>query len=248
MKNYGINLEREISVPSLSSFSTRKEYNEWKNKASSFTNRNNTRYRFKRNKNGLVQSVAQINELKRLNRLERQHALKKQKEIAKLPFIHHGEQVGTAAQRFGMMKKPKNVGFSVPAKFDFDKFHSYYELERRKEVMRKRADPENFDKRLNNFVERYIEGLEEMFNSDADGVIDKIRQLPEHVFYDMYLKYGVFQVLFDPSPQKGYVNGQEVDEGNNLRQLREVENYIDRYLETRGENDIDYLKSFPNNY
>jgi hypothetical protein len=245
-KNYGVNLENEVAIPSLSSFTTRKEFNEWKQKASSFTNRNNTRYQFRKNKNGLVQSVKQINEFKRLNRLERQHAKEKQKKIANLPFMHQGEQVGTVGQRFGMMKRPKNVGFSVPAEFNFDNFHSYYELERRKEIMQKRADPKHFDKRLNNFVERYIEGLSEMFNSDADDVIDKIRQIPEHVFYDMYLKYGVFQTLFDPSPQKGYVNGQEVDEGNNLRQLRDLENYLDKYLESRGENDIDYLSSFPN--
>lgn len=248
IKNYGVNLEKEISIPSLTEFSTRKEYNAWKQKVSSFTNRYNTRYQFKKNKNGLVQTVAQINEFKRLNRLERQHAKDKQKKMANMPFMHNGEQVGTVGQRFGMMKRPKNIGFSVPAKFDFENFHSYYELEKRKEIMIKRADPNNFDNRLNNFVKRYIVGLEEMFNSDANGVIDKIKQIPEAVFYDMYIKYGVFQTLFDPSPQKGYVNGQEVDEGNNLRQLRDLENYLDKYLESRGENDIDYLKSFPNNF
>lgn len=246
-KTYGVNLENEIKVPSLSDFSTRQEYNKWKQQASSFTNRNNTRYQFRKNKNGLVQSVSQINEFKRLNRLERQHAKAKQKELKKLPFMQGGNQVGTVGDRFGMMKRPKNIGFSVPAKFDFNNFHSYYELEKRKEVMERRADPGNFDKRLKNFMDRYIDGLEQMFNSDADEVVRKIRLLPEDVFYTLYLKYDEFQTMFDPSPQESYEGLQLIDEGSGLRQLHDMEKFIDEYHEGR-DDDIDSLKNFPNRW
>ena len=38
-KNYGIDLSKEIELPSLESFETRKQFNEWKQKQSSFLNR-----------------------------------------------------------------------------------------------------------------------------------------------------------------------------------------------------------------
>src|SRR5690625_7488212 len=43
-KNYGVDLEGEIPLPDLSEFQTRKEFNEWKELQSSFTNRANTEY------------------------------------------------------------------------------------------------------------------------------------------------------------------------------------------------------------
>src|SRR5690625_5942336 len=40
----GVDLEGEIPLPDLSEFQTRKEFNEWKELQSSFTNRANTEY------------------------------------------------------------------------------------------------------------------------------------------------------------------------------------------------------------
>ena len=249
MKNYGVNLENEISIPSLSDFQTRKEYNAWKNQASSFTNRNNLRYQFRKNEKGLVYTVAELNKAKLLNSRERNIAKRKKKEYENKPFMRHGQQIGTTAERFGMLKKPKNIGFSVPAKFDINNFYSRYDLEKRLEAMERRADPKNFDRRLENFKERYLIGIEETFNHDdeSEEVYRKLKDLPADVLYNLYLENDELQVLFNPSPDKGVTHGVTVvDEQEHRDTLFDVEKIIDGYLKGTGDSTVDLLKSFPN--
>jgi hypothetical protein len=249
-KNYGVNLENEISIPDLSSFSTRKEYNEWKQKASSFTNRNNARYQYRKNKKGLVYTVAELNEFKRLNAIERNIAKEKSKKYKDRPFMRHGQQIGTAGERFGMLKKPKNIGFSVPAKFNINNFGSRYDLEKRREAMERRANPENFDRRLENFKERYLFGLDQTFNGDEETyeVIRKLSRLSAEDLYNLYLENVELQVLFNPSPDKGVVHGVEVvDENDHRDTLFEVDKIVDGFLDGTGDSTVDLLKYFPNN-
>src|SRR5690625_5284905 len=56
----GVDLEGEIPLPDLSEFQTRKEFNEWKELQSSFTNRANTEYQFVKNEYGVVASKREI--------------------------------------------------------------------------------------------------------------------------------------------------------------------------------------------
>jgi hypothetical protein len=247
MKTYGIDLSKEIEIPSLSDFTNRATYNAWKNKASSFTNRNNARYQFRKNKNGLVASVSQINEWNRLSTIERNIAKKKQKEYANKPFMRHGQQIGTIGDRFGMLKRPKNIGFSVPPKFDFNNYHSKEALERRIKVMEGRTQTGEFDNRLRAFRERYLYGIKETFNGDEEtqAIYDKLEALPADVLYNLYLENDELQVLFNPSPDKGVTHGVTlVDEQEHRDTLFEVEKIID--LEMRGKHDI--LRDFPHKW
>lgn len=248
-KNYGVNLENEITIPSLSEFSNRKEFNAWKNKASSFTNRNNTRYQFRKNKHGVVASVKELNEFERLNRLERNIVKEKSKKYKDKPFMRHGQQIGTVGDRFGMLKRPKNIGFSVPAKFNFNNFYSKYDLKKRKEAMEKRADPANFDRRLEAFKERYLMGLDQTFNGDDETyeVIRKLSRLSAEELYDLYQENNELQILFNPSPDKGVAHGvQVVDENDHRDTLFEVDKIVDNYNAGTGDSTVGLLKSFPN--
>ena len=49
-KKYNRELSSSVELPSLSSFKSRKQYNEWKNEIKSFTNRGNTKYQFVKNR------------------------------------------------------------------------------------------------------------------------------------------------------------------------------------------------------
>jgi hypothetical protein len=244
-KNYGVNLENEISVPSLSEFSNRKEYNAWKQKASSFTNRNNTRYQFRKNKNGLVYTVAELNEFNRLNTRERNIAKSKSKKFKDKPFMRHGQQIGTVGDRFGMMKRPKNIGFSIPAKFDINNFYSRYDLNRRKEAMEKRADPKNFDRRLETFKENFINGIEKSFNSEGESLVRKLESIPADVLYDLYLENDEFQDLFYKYTKESYNGIQMIDDQDSISSLHDVEKIIDAKIEDR---DNRLLENFPSRW
>ena len=244
MKKYGVDLEKEISVPNLSDFKTRKEFNKFKEKANSFTNRNNTRYQFRKNKKGMTYSVAELNEAKRANRIERSIAKSKQKEYKNKPFMRHGQQSGTVADRFGMLKRPKNIGFSIPAKFDIDNYYTRYDFQKRKEAMEKRATPGEFDRRLENFKDSFILGLYRMYNGDEESyaVIKKIMDVPADQLYDLYLEHDEMQTVYNPSPRESYEGFQVVDDDEWKKNLFEVEKIIDRESEEEG-----LLRNFPIN-
>jgi hypothetical protein len=64
-QKYGVDLTEEVSIPSLDSFQTREEFNKWKEKAGSFTNRNNQKFQFVKNEHGVVASKSLLNEISR---------------------------------------------------------------------------------------------------------------------------------------------------------------------------------------
>jgi hypothetical protein len=84
-QKYGVDLTEEVSIPSLDSFQTREEFNEWKEKAGSFTNRNNQRFQFVKNEHGVVASKSLLNEISRNRKKEILLAEKKLKEIKANP-------------------------------------------------------------------------------------------------------------------------------------------------------------------
>jgi hypothetical protein len=243
-KNYGVNLIGEIPLPTLSAFQNRKQFNEWKQEISSFTNRNNQRYQYKKNVHGVVASKAMLNEIERNTKRAQRIAEQAKKKMENKPFISGGEIVGTVGERQRMMARPNIMGFSKPVKFDFNNIHSYRELFKRKEVMEKKADPKHYNKRSERMKELYINGILEKFNSDAESLAKKLEAMPADDFYVMFQIFDEFETTFDPSPQKyvGY-DGQYVDEQSNLRELERVENYVDIYFEGGMDTDL-LLKEF----
>lgn len=243
-KNYGVNLIGEIPLPTLSAFQNRKQFNEWKQEVSSFTNRNNQNYQYKKNEHGVVATKATLNEIERNTKRAQRIAEQTKKKMKDKPFISGGEVVGTVGERQRMMARPTMTGFGKPVTFDFNKIHTQSELMKRKETMKKKADPAYYNKRSERMKELYIEGIAEKFNSDADSLVKKLKEMPADDFYVMFQIFDEFEQTFDPSPQKyvGY-DGGYVDEHSNLRELERVENYVDLYFEGGMDADL-LLKEF----
>jgi hypothetical protein len=227
-KNYGIDLSTQIEIPSIESFSSRKQFNEWKQKQSSFTNRANTHFQFEKNEHGVVASKHLLFEITTNTKKAQKMADERNQELAGKPFIVGGKEYGTLGQRAQLMAKPNLSIVQRPSDFDFSKIRSQRQLLERLENVRKKADPEHVNRRMEYFREKYIESLEHHFNNEADPVIEKIRKMPADDFYELYKIYDEFDILFDPSPQEGY-GVQYVDESNMFGQLRQIENIVDRY-------------------
>jgi hypothetical protein len=243
LKNYGIDLSNEVSIPTnIESFKSRKEFNEWKEKAESFTNRNNLRFQFVKNKFGVVASKSELNKIQRDTERARRIAEDRKKKLENAPFVSGGKVQGTVGERVRMMANPNTKGISIPVKFDFNKIHSFFELRKRKESMEKKANPRFYDERAERFKDLYMRSLEEMFNSDADGVIERLQKVSGADFYELYQMFDEFEPVFDPSPQKGLdANGMWIDESASLRQLDQIEKYLDQFL--AGKIDV-HLKGF----
>jgi Phi-29 DNA terminal protein GP3 len=230
-KKYGIDLTGEVELKKLSDFTSRDEYNEWKQKQRSFTNRNNLNYQFVKNEFGVSASKATLNKIKRDIKTVQRQVDQETKRRETLPFISGGKVQGTVGQRMLQMARPMDL--HRPKDFNFSTIKSIQRLRDIERNMSNKADPKKRDEKAERWKNMFIETLERTFNSDADDIIDKIRQMSGQDFYDMYQVVDEFSFdYYDPSPQEGY-DGMMIDEGNKLRELRNLEAGYERYM--RGE-------------
>lgn len=195
-KNYGVDLSDEIDIPSIENFKTRKEYNEWKEKVDSFTNRNNLNYQFKKNDYGVVASKKELNQIERATKQAQRVADELREKANKKPFISGGKEQGTVGQRMLQMGRPNTAGIYRPPDFDFDKIRSKKQLEEKKKNMEERSNPNFIDERAERLKQNYYETLEKFFNSDADDLIDRIKEIPADDFFELFLQFDEFQFDF----------------------------------------------------
>ena len=109
--------------------------------------------------------------------------------------------------------------------FDFNEIADRKEFDQKLEGMKKRADPAEFDKRMNRFKRVFERELEENFNSDAQRILELLEYIPDDDFYYIYQKnneefnYTMFY------PPEGVV-----DDENSLKQIRRMESVLKEYL------------------
>lgn len=226
IKKYGVDLSGELEIKGIDSFKSRKEFNEWKSKAKSLTNRNNSKFQFVKNDYGVVASKKEISQIKRNTKTAQRIADKMIKKAEKLPFISGGKEQGTVGQRMMQMRRPNAAGITRPTDFDFEKIRSRDYLETKKESAEKRIDPEYYDKRMENMRNNFLDLLELSLNSDADVLIEKLKMMPVNDFYEMYLMFDEFD--FDMYDSEGI---ETMNDGEAERHVSKMLNNVDRYFE-----------------
>lgn len=231
-RNYGIDVMNETDLHLFKttdpSEMTRKLYNKVKEKAESFTNRANTNYQYRKNKNNVVLTVKEINAIKRNIKQDQKNAEKRRKEEEKKnPTLKRQNQ---------FLKKPKNE-FGVMGNFNFDAIRSRKMFEERLKKSEERIQPNYYNERLLQMRENYIEKLYDVFNSDADPIVMQIMEMDLNDFYELYKRESRMQ--FD------WVYINEKMEGVAEDYAEEISYYIERYKEGYYE---DGLKDFPDTW
>jgi hypothetical protein len=231
LKKYGVDLSSEVELPSIESFETRDQFNEWKNKQSSFTNKANTRYQFKMNVNGVVATKFELNQAEKNHKIDVRNAEKERKKVERL-----AKQGNVTAITTLMMKQPSNVRIPKPTPFNFNNFHTRKGLEDRFQKLEERANGVYYDKRLQQMKNNWLDSVAGSFNSDADDIIDRIKWMPADDFYELYEMFKSV-MSFEMYDSKG----QMVDANEN--HLNRIRHYLDEY--ERGDLEFD-LKNVPN--
>lgn len=227
-KNYGIDLRGEVMTDLPLEMFTRKMFNVWKEKASSFTNRANQNYQFVKNEHGVTATKKEVNELKK--------EIKKAQKVAKEKIKKIEKNIPSVKERNVFMKEPTH-GIYVPKDLNFGQFRSRRDFEKRVQTMQEKANPKYYDERTRKMQENYIKSLEETFNSDSDELVGMIREMSSDEFYDLYLREGEMQFrLF----YVGEYTGQDPTDT-----IEELMSYVERYK--RGDYN-DGLKNFPNTW
>ena len=236
-KNYGIDLSNEINLMKLDEFKTRKEFNEWVENMQRFTNRSNQNYQFVKNEYGLVLTKKELNELVRLSKQNQRLAKEKIKEALNLDVLKNKEkQMQELRERTLILGEGNVTGISVPPLFNFNQFRTYAALEKAKGNVRKRSNPQFYDKRNEILKDNFIRSLEGSFNSDADKLVSMLRVMSGQDFYELYMSD---RLNFDFSLYDS--EGQLFDA--NRDHLEAMENTVEDFY--RGNFDSDF-KDFPN--
>lgn len=242
-KKYGIDFDSVIQTPGLHSFESKKDYNQWKKQVEKFTNRYNLAYQFRKNDEGIVASVKEINLAKRMNKLARDKAIKKDREIKKLPyFANPNEKSGTVGDRMVQYYRPQSVtGIYIPDKFDFNKFETRRDFKEYIETMSERAKPDYFTSRNEIMKQNFIETLEFSYNSLAEDLIKSLRNINADDFYEMYIMFDAFDFDLYQSESAESSGGMKVEALSNNENLQKMYEYVKMYED--GKVDMD-LKGF----
>lgn len=222
-----------IKTPKLEEIKTKKELNEWMDKAKKFTDRSYKKFQFSKNEAGLV-ITKQVEERAEKNSDIAIESAEKLIESKKGLIIEGGRT--TLGERLEMQKDDDVGGIRVPKAFDLDVIQSKRRLlEKLNNLEKRRGKAEYFAWRNGVYKENFMEVLREAFNSDANDVIKFLENMDNGDFFDMSLKYT--ELSIDNYYAK---HNQIVGENEDLEKIRE---YLKAY--DNGEEDFE-LKNFPN--
>lgn len=217
----------------MEEFTTRAQFNEFKKKQKSFTNRSNRKFQFVKNEFGVVANKKEIDVVKQNTRKAQRIATKLSKQMQNKPFISGGKTQGTVGQRMMQMGRPNVGGITVPKDFNFDNIRTRRQFEEKMQNMKERSDERSFDRKMEQVKDSFIKLLELSFNSDAESLIRKLENINGEDFLELYMMVDEFN--FD------YYASERLDSEVYADQLEAMESAIDKY--NRGLIDMD-LKGF----
>jgi hypothetical protein len=187
-KKHQIDLTDEIRLPSLSSFQTRKEFNDFTEFVSKFNKGLKNDYKIVKNDKGESFTKKEIKTYEH-----------KQKEAIRLAKEHYEK---TTAEQQKIFLKPNNLDIprNIPWK-DLNRTN----FNQRLENLTKRSDPDYFNERDELFKTNYIKSILGSFNERevVEEIVELIQAIPADKFYDIYkefLEYFDFE-LFDSEGQ-----------------------------------------------
>lgn len=191
---YDVDLTEAVYIPPIEEFSTRENFNKWKQQMKSFTNVSNPHYQFKKNSHDVVASKANLIEVKKNTEQAQKITDEMINRVESLPFFSGGVQTGeTVADRQAMKRRPTTAGIIRPLDFDFEAMESQLQFDKKLENMRKKSDQQYFDGRFDQLKSNFMDMLEKAFNSDADELVTMVNNLPSEDFYEMFMMFDEFQ-------------------------------------------------------
>jgi hypothetical protein len=188
-KQHGIDLTNEISLPSLSSFQNRKEFNNFKEDINKFNKGLKNDYKIVKNEQGVAFTKKEVKNYER-----------KQKEAIELAEQYYQK---TKTENQKIFLKPSNL--DIPRKIDLNDIKTRENFKNRMENLTKRSDPDYFNYRDELFKTNYIKSILGSFNEReiVEEIVELLQAIPADRFYDIYKEYIEFFdfELFDSEGQ-----------------------------------------------
>lgn len=230
-------IRSKLSIPSLDSFKTRKEFNEWKESTQKFNSGKSPHSKFTKNKNGMVFTDYFKTVGENLEYKAEFQSRKEREKTANIPVERNGKVIGTLGQFAQLRKRPELLGYQ-PFKFNLNDFFNTQQVGKWLEKGVAKGTGEDIRQKKQTMMENWIKIIQWNFNSDADEIVEKVRQMGPDEFYEFY-KYNVNDVVdhkwisfeYLPYPQKDGSYNEDNDLMDTVDGARDLINLIDHDLE-----------------
>lgn len=221
-------IRERMKVPSLDSFSSRKEFNAWKEQQMLFTSGKSPHFKFTKNKFGMIGTDYLLTVMENTTYKANREAKKEQEKLKGKPYYPQ------AKQEMLKMKESDILGFAK-FKFDFKEVYSPQNLMKKFEGGMAKRSPENIHRLKGIMKDNWMKVIEFNFHSLADDLISKIRGMSPEEFYDFYMmnkeEEGI-EFRYMPSPQD-YDGDVEFADGQE-KLLYNIEHLVDTYRQKYG--------------
>jgi hypothetical protein len=202
-KDHGIDLTDEISLPSLSSFQTRKEFNNFKEDINKFNKGLKNDYKIVKNEKGESFTKKKVKEYER-----------KEKEAIRLAKEHYEK---TTAEQQKIFLKPNNL--DIPRVIPW-KDLSKKDFNQRLENLTKRSDPQFFNDRDERFKENYIKSIQGSFNENSmvASIVEMLEEIPADYLIQVY-KENLALFDFEQFDSEGQEVGADMQDLEKIHQI-----------------------------
>lgn len=244
---YGIDLSGEVKLPGLENFSTRKEYNAFKEKAQSFTNRYNLTYQYVKNPYGVVKSKKEINQYERDYKRAARNVAARNAEKGKIKMFRNGEFATTVGLRMKMLHPKYAEAVTLGNFIPFKDIRRQLTADNKFASMRELANPEHFDTTDEIMRDSYVQQFEEIVNflgfEDLEGYIETLKEMNGRDFYEFYMQNLVLNQLgFEIFGSPRYLmEGKTIDVPQQASGIGGILREIDRYRQEGMDRDLSHI-------
>jgi hypothetical protein len=203
-KQHGIDLTDEISLPSLSSFQNRKEFNNFKEDINKFNKGLKNDYKIVKNDQGVAFTKKEVKKYEQ-----------KQKEAIRLAEEHYAK---TKTEQQKIFLKPSNL--DIPRKIDLNDISSRSNFNQRLENLTKRSDPQFFNERDERFKENYIKSIQGSFNENSmvASIVEMLEDIPADYLIQVY-KDNLALFDFEQFDSEGQEVGADMQDLEKIHQI-----------------------------
>ena len=182
-----------VEIPSIKdlrsgkAFSSRKEYNNWKQQMNSITKRSFTPLKIETNSRGMRYPRIVSTKGKSVTKKAQKQVDEMVGEFSDLPVYSDGEIIGKASDRQLALSDREAFGLYKPEDFDIENYSNPKSVEKNISRNEERQQQSYYDERMEQMRENFISMFSDTDDEDNEEIIDRIRKINPRDFYEMYL-------------------------------------------------------------
>lgn len=182
-----------VEIPSIKdlrsgkAFSSRKDYNNWKQQMNSITKRSFTPLKIETNSRGMRYPRIVSTKGKSVTKKAQQQVDEMVDEFSDLPVYSDGEIIGKASDRQLALSDREAFGLYKPEDFDIENYSNPKSIEKNISRNEERQEQSYYDERMEQMRENFISMFSDTDDEDNEEIVDRIRKINPRDFYEMYL-------------------------------------------------------------